>query len=228
MPEITATAETTLRSKIIGVKIRHARTKAGLSLQEMGESLGVSEEVLTAIELGQYEASLPQLEVIAFLCNIPVLYFWSEEQIEKTNWNFPTLDALALRQRIIGVLLRQARLEAGHSLEDIAELLNVPTGQVAGYELGKSGVPLSELETLAQYFNVSIEYFLDEGLPAPLRNGQQITLDEIAQISQLPPEVRAFLLNPANLLYVKIAMRLSDMSAETLRGLAEGLLAVTY
>jgi hypothetical protein len=44
----------------------------------------------------------------------------------------------------------------------------------------------------------------------------------------LPKHVREFLLNPANLLYINIAMRLSGLSAETLRNLAQGLLEVTY
>jgi hypothetical protein len=73
-----------------------------------------------------------------------------------------------------------------------------------------------------------LDYFVDEGIKADRLNGRTVTLDEITQFSQLSPEVREFLLNPANLLYVNIAMRLSGMSAETLRSLAEGLLEVTY
>ncbi len=55
-----------------------------------------------------------------------------------------------------------------------------------------------------------------------------MALEEIARFYELPQEVREFLANPANLLYINIAMRMSDLSAETLRSLAEGLLEVTY
>jgi hypothetical protein len=85
------------------------------------------------------------------------------------------------------------------------------------------------LEILARYLNVSIDYFLDQGLKPPDTSGTQVAiLDEISSFSELPQDVRAFLANPANLLYITIAMRLSDLSAETLRGLAEGLLEITY
>jgi len=166
--------------------------------------------------------------VMAFLFNVPVIYFWAEDPLEKIDWDFPTLEAIALRQRIIGALLQQARVEAGRSHEDLADLLEISVGQVISYELGRTEIPISELETLAQFLNVSLDYFIDEGIAPRKSNIQHITLDEISQISQLPEDVRAFLLNPANLLYVNIAMRLSGMSAETLRGLAEGLLEVTY
>ncbi len=220
--------EITLQKKMMGVKVRHARNKAGLSLKEVGAAIGGSEEIVSAIELGHYEPSLPELEVMAFLFNVPVIYFWSADPLEKTDWDFPTLDAISLRQRIIGVLLQQARVEAGRSHEQVAELLNIPAGQVVSYELGRSPIPVSELETLASYLNVSIEYFVDEGISHKGPNGHKVSLDEIAQFGELPDDVRAFLLNPANLLYVNIAMRLSGMSADTLRGLAEGLLEVTY
>jgi hypothetical protein len=72
-----------------------------------------------------------------------------------------------------------------------------------------------------------LDYFIDQGIPFDKPNGH-MALEEIARFSELPQEVREFLANPANLLYINIAMRMSDLSAETLRGLAEGLLEVTY
>jgi transcriptional regulator with XRE-family HTH domain len=228
MPESRDEKEAVLRRKILGVKIRHARIRSGLNLKEVGEALGVSSGLISDMEFGRRDVSLPQLEVMAFLFNIPVIYFWSDEPIEEVNREFPTLEAVILRQRIIGVLLRQARIEAGRSQEDLAKALGVPTSRISSYEFGKTEIPLLELETLANYLNVSLSYFMDQGLAPQEAGGGAATLDEIAQFSQLPREVREFLLNPANLLYINISMRLSNVSAETLRGLAEGLLEVTY
>jgi transcriptional regulator with XRE-family HTH domain len=227
-PEVREEKEALLHRKILGVKIRHARIRSGLSLKEVGEALGVSAGLISDIEFGRRDVSLPQLEVMAYLFNIPVIYFWSDEPIEEANREFPALEAIALRQRIIGVLLRQARIEAGRSQEDLAKVLEVPTSRISSYEFGKSEIPLLELERLADYLNVSLSYFMDQGLLPQESGGRTATLDEIAQFSQLPREVREFLLNPANLLYINISMRLSDLSAETLRNLAEGLLEVTY
>ncbi len=217
-----------LRRKILGVRIRHARTRAGLTLKDVGQALGISTGLVTDIELGRRDASLPQLEVLALLFNIPVVYFWSEDPIEEPRPAVRAIEAMALRQRVIGVLLRQARLEAGRSQDELARLLDVPTSRIAAYEFGKMEVPLSELEALAAYLKVSMSYFLDQGIWPDQAAGPVASLDEIAQFSQLPKNVREFLANPANLLYVNIAMRLSDLSAETLRALAEGLLEVTY
>lgn len=227
MPDSMVDPKARLRQKIVGLKIRHARTEAGLTLKEVGQALGLSTGLVSEIEFGQREVTLPQLEVMALLFNVPVSFFWSEDPIETPKRALPTIEAIALRQRIIGVLLRQARTEAGRSQEDAANLLNLPVSQIAQYELGESQVPLLELETLANYLNVSLDYFIDQGLPFDQTNGH-LTLDELARFSELPKEVREFLGNPANLLYINIAMRLSDLSADTLRSLAEGLLEVTY
>lgn len=227
MPDTTVDPKSRLRQKIVGLKIRHARTEAGLTLKDLGQALGLSASVVSEIEFGQRDVTLPQLEVMALLFNVPVSYFWAEDPIEAVERSLPTVEAIALRQRIIGVLLRQARTEAGHSQEDLANFLSVPESQIAAYELGETEIPLSALESLAGYLEVSIDYFIDQGLSFDQANGH-LTLNELARLSELPKEVREFLANPANLLYINIAMRLSDLSAETLRNLAEGLLEVTY
>jgi transcriptional regulator with XRE-family HTH domain len=228
MPDSLESKKAILHRKILGVRIRHARTRAGLNLKEAGQALGISAELVSDIEFGRRDVSLPQLEVMALLFSVPVIYFWSDEAIEEPNLDFPTQAAMALRHRIIGVLLRQARIEAGRSQEELANLLNVPTSRIASYEFGKTEIPLHELEILAEHLNVSLSHFMDQGIAPDESVGQVATLEEIAQFSQLPKEVREFLSNPANLLYIKIAMSLSELSADTLRALAEGLLEVTY
>ncbi len=229
MPEYSPNSKKEiLRKKIIGVKIRHARIRSGLNLKEVGEGLGISSGLVSDMEFGRRDVTLPQLEVMALLFSVPLVYFLSDIPLPETNKDFPTLAAIALRQRIIGVLLRQVRLEAGRSQEDLAEVLGVSAGRISSYELGKTEIPLSELKILANYVNVSLNYFVDQGISANESGSEIATLDEIAQFSKLPKDVREFLSNPANLLYLKVAMSLSDLSAETLRALAEGLLEITY
>jgi transcriptional regulator with XRE-family HTH domain len=222
--------ETLLRQKILGVKVRYARLRAGLSLEEVGQPLSFSAEVMNEIELGQRNLSLPQLEIIALRCHVPVIYFRSDQPESADNpfLDFPVIEAIMLRQRIIGALLRKARLEAGYSQEDLANLLELPVSQISEYEFGTAEIPVPQLEVLANHLNLSLTYFLDQSISANRTNGQVATLDEITRLSELPKNIREFLTNPANLLYVTIAMRLSNVSAETLRALAEGLLEVTY
>lgn len=223
-----AQTQLTLSRKILGVKIRHARTRAGLNLKEVGQALGISGDLVSDIEFGRRDVTLPQLEVMALIFNVPLIYFWADDVIEEPNLKFPTQEAMAVRQRIIGALLRQARIEAGRSQEELANILDVPASRISGYEFGKMEIPLHELEILAEHLNVSLNYFMDQGIKLDDSNGHGATLEEITQFSELPPDVRAFIANPANLLYLNIAMKLSELSADTLRALAEGLLEVTY
>ena len=200
----------------------------GMSANALANALGVPATVITEIELGQRHVSLPQLEAMSLIFNVPVNYFWSEGAIKETAVEFPVREAMAIRQRIIGVLLRQARTEAGRTEHDLANVLGVSAGAISDYEFGRAPIPLQELEALADYFNLPLGYFIDEGITPHLNGHHDPTLNEIADFSQLPKDVREFLSNPANLLYVNIAMKLSELSADTLRSLAEGLLEVTY
>lgn len=229
MPEYAPDSEEAiLRRKILGVKTRHTRIRSGLSLKEVGEALGISAGLVSDIEFGRRDVSLPQLEVLALLFNVPVVFFLSDVPIDETDRDFPTLEAMTLRRRMIGVLLRQARIAAGRSQEDLADLLGVPKSRISSYELGKAEIPLLELEVLSEYLNVTYNYFIDQGISPNASGGEVPTLDELAQFSNLPKETREFLSNPANLLYINIAISLSELSADTLRALAEGLLEVTY
>jgi transcriptional regulator with XRE-family HTH domain len=106
--------------------------------------------------------------------------------------------------------------------------LGVPVDTIAHYEFGQLEIPLHQLETLAGYLNISLDFFMDQGIASQDDDLRGATLDEIAQFSQLPADVREFISNPANLLYIHIAMKISNVPADTLRGLAEGLLEVTY
>lgn len=224
-----AAEKATLRRKILGVRIRHARTRAGFSLKEAGNALGISAYMGSEIEHGRCDVSLPQLEVMALIFDVPVTYFWSDEALEESAIDFPTKEAVAIRQRIIGALLRQARTEANRTQKDLANLLDVSASTISNYEYGRTAIPLQSLEILTEYLNISLSYFIENGLAhknEPV--AEESTPEEITEYSQLPPEVREFLSNPANLLYVNIAMKLSELSAETLRALAEGLLEVTY
>lgn len=219
-----------LRRKIIGVLIRTARSQAKMHPQVVAETLGISLEQLTDIELGRRDVSLPQLEALAYLFRVPLSYFWSEKPPETTPQEAALSKAIAVRRRIIGVLLKQARTRAGYSLQDVAEFLGHNPGRISAYESGQSDIPLQELEALAAYLDVSLDYFIDEGLglakPAA-RNGQPPGPED-ERLAALSDDVREFVLDPSNQLYLRLAMRLGQLSAETLRALAEGILDITY
>jgi transcriptional regulator with XRE-family HTH domain len=216
-----------IRKKILGVLLRNARLRAGVGVKDAAKATGLSSRAVSDYEFGRRDISLPCLEVFAHAYRVPITYFWSEDPIAGDGDRaLPVKEAMALRRRIIGVLLRQARIEAGYSLKDLARVLGCSTGRITGYEFGHTDIPLLELETLADYLDVPMSYFLDQGIKP---QGEQVAgIDELERLAQLPADVREFMLKPGNLLYVRVAMQLSALSAEALRNVAEGLLDITY
>lgn len=68
---------------------------------------------------------------------------------------------LALRNRMIGVLLRDARRQEGCTLEACAEALGVSKSDIEAYEEGREPVSLPELEVLAYVLDASVSHFTD-------------------------------------------------------------------
>lgn len=66
---------------------------------------------------------------------------------------------ISLRAKKIGVLLRDARLAAGKSLRDCADLLGISPGTYRAYEYGNKIPSLPELEVLAYTFDIPLEHF---------------------------------------------------------------------
>jgi transcriptional regulator with XRE-family HTH domain len=217
----------TIRKKILGVLLRNARIRAGMTIKDAAQVTGFPSSAVSDYEYGRRDISLPQLEVLAYTYRVPITYFWSDDPIpDDEDRDLPAEKAVELRRRIIGVLLRQARMEAGYSQKDLAKVIECPDSRISSYEFGRTDIPLSELEKLANYLDVPLAYFLDEGVRP---SGNQIAgMDELERLSQLPEDVRTFMLEPGNLLYVRVAMQLSKLSADEIRNVAEGLLEITY
>jgi transcriptional regulator with XRE-family HTH domain len=219
--------EAVLRKKMLGVLLRHARQRANLTLRYVADRVGSSPATIADTEYGRRDVSLAELEIFAHLYHTPIAYFWTEQlPDEQADGDLPVEALLGLRRRIIGVLLRQARLEAGRSQEELAQLLDCPPTRIAGYEFGHTDIPLLELEHMASLLGVPMSYFFDEGIKPggdPLAD-----MEELKQLAELPADVRRFMLQPGNALYMRAAMHLSALPSSTLRRLAEGLLDITY
>ncbi|MBC8509927.1 MAG: hypothetical protein H8D34_34190, partial [Chloroflexi bacterium] len=81
-----------------------------------------------------------------------------------------------------------------------------------------------ELEHMLKQLNISIDEFRDQTGPV----GQWVVQERaIEQFSELPPELQDFVSKPINQPYLELAQRLSEMSVDQLRAVAEGLLDIT-
>jgi transcriptional regulator with XRE-family HTH domain len=216
-----------IRTKKLGLLIRDARLYAGKALQDCADLLGVPAERFEAYELGDEAPSLPEIEVLAEFLGVPFEHFWENRLLSKGDGKGAPADVgqlLKVRQRIIGVLLKQARVEKGFTLEALSELSGLPVNRLNSFELGESPVALPELETLTELYGKLVEDFLDLKGPVGAKVEQQ---KMIAAISSLPEEMRGFVCAPVNRPYLELAQRLSEMPVEKLRSVAEGLLEIT-
>ncbi len=68
-------------------------------------------------------------------------------------------ESYKIRAKMVGVLLRDARMNAGRSLEDCGRLLRVTGDQVEHWEFGDEVPSLPQLELLAFYLDVPISHF---------------------------------------------------------------------
>lgn len=217
-----------VRAKMLGVLLRDARLHAGRPARECAEALGLTPAAYAAYEAGDKSPSLPELELLAYLCDVPLAHFWGQTTLAAAPDRRPAPPdptVLELRDRMIGARLRQARLANQTKIKDFAQALGVSAGLLADYEYGRKAVPFPELEVLAGRLGLNLEDLLEpQGVIGEWESTQRL----FERFKQLPPDLRAFIVNPVNDSYLRLAQRLSQMPADQLRAIATGLLDITY
>lgn len=220
-------SQVTLRAKKLGVLIRDARQAGRRSVEECARAMGITKGVLRAYEEGIRAPSLPELEVLAYYLKLPVDHFWGKESISDDAEPTESLDLprlIDLRQRMIGALLRSSRNNSGLSVKAVSLETGIPSGRINAYELGERPVPLPELEVLLNAMGGKVEALLDQNGPI----GQwMVNQKSMRQFLELPKELQAFVCQAVNRPYIELAMKISSMSTEQLRSVAEGLLDIT-
>jgi transcriptional regulator with XRE-family HTH domain len=217
-----------IRNKKLGLLIFDARKASRREIAECANAIGVSLEQFAQFENGSTPPSLPQLELLALFFNLPIEHFWGKRVISEVG-NPQVLQEkdrlILLRNRVIGTNLRLARNNANLSLEEMAEKTGIAPDQINRYELGETPIPVTELELIANTLNTAVEKFYDEHGPIGKWRVQQGSLQKFYD---LPPEMQQFVAKPVNRPYLELAMRLSELSVEKLRAVAEVLLEITY
>jgi len=219
-------AQITIREKKLGLLIRDARMAERRSIKECADAIGVKSGLFRAYEEGRRAPSLPELETLVYYLKLPISQFWGKETKSDTAAaELPdTARLIALRQRMIGALLRQERNNVNMSIRHLATETGITQGRLNSYELGAHAIPVPELESILSVLGSRIETFFDQNGPI----GQWMTSQRALQkFLELPEEMQNFVCQPVNRPYLDLAMKLSDMSKEKLRSVAEGLLDIT-
>lgn len=215
-----------IRNKMLGVLIRDARLNAARTVEDCARLLNVENHIVESWEFGDSAPTLPQLELIAYYLDVPVSHFWSMKTIEtdKNEKLAGQSEYMALRDRMIGAMLHQARDAEDLSLEDVSERAQIAVETLQYYELGDMPIPMHHLSVLANIVNKNMDYFLETSSYV----GELLRMrEEWKHFADLDPEVREFAANPLNIGFIKIAITFSQMSAAQLRQAAEGMLEIS-
>lgn len=217
-----------IRGKKIGALLKDARTASGMSMTNCAIAIGVTSEKISAFERGDKQPSLPELEALSFIMDISLSHFWGTKSllVEKENKLSSTNlhEWVIQRTGIIGGELKQARENASITLKELSESVGITPRKLKSYENGKIPIPLPELETMLTYLNVPITEFWEMESEVGLQLGQ---LNAVDQFVNLPRDLQDFVTKPVNLPYLEVAQKLSTLSVDELRGVAESILEIT-
>jgi DNA-binding transcriptional regulator YiaG len=215
-----------IRARMIGVLIHDARLNAERSVEECADLLRVTPQEMQAWEYGDSAPSLPQIELLAFYLGVPVSHFWGTDTLEAKVGRHSDIQSeyVALRTRMIGAMMRQARDELGLSLDTISEESAIPTDLLAQYEIGELPIPMHELSVLSSILKKNTSYFLESSGYI----GEWLQMrEEWKHFLELPDEKRQFAANPRNIGFIEIAIMFSKMPVEDLRQVGASILDIT-
>jgi transcriptional regulator with XRE-family HTH domain len=87
---------------------------------------------------------------------------------------------IAIRNRIIGILVKRARASAGKNQRECAEFLGCSPYAYGQYERGTQGLSLPQLEALAYFLNVPANSLWDDAVAPPEEvQEESLPLDQI-------------------------------------------------
>jgi len=214
------------RARKLGELIRSAREHAARSHEECAAILKVSADEFIQVENGEHAISLPDLEALALFLQAPMGYFWGRDGLGRKLMPGDYESMIGLRQRMIGVLLRQLRLRTRTPIGELAADLDVDQNIIEAYEMGQQPVPYLHLEKLCQAMEAPVDYFVDAEHGPLGRHEAAQKLQK--QFHNMPPDMQSFLMNPVNIRYLETAKMLSEMDVDKLRLMAESILNITY
>jgi transcriptional regulator with XRE-family HTH domain len=229
MPDAALTSNThdSDRRRAVGSTIRGAREQAGRKPRDLAAQIGITTPALLAIESGERDATLPQLEAIAYLLNVPVqaLLQASGARLERGAAPIESLETIIrLRGYIVGARLKAARMALGESAHETMAATGIGAREIEQFEIGARQPGLGELERLTRHFGLGVEDLLDLGVgplgETQLRQRQQAAFDA------LPEELRTLISSPNGAHQLELARRISALSPDQLRELSRAFAAL--
>lgn len=91
---------------------------------------------------------------------------------------------IAIRNRIVGILVKRVRLDAAKTQQECAEFLGCSPSMFSQYERGVRGLSLPQLEALAYFLDAPLEALLDPDRPYEPQEEEQVPIAQIMELRQ--------------------------------------------
>lgn len=98
-----------------------------------------------------------------------------------------------MKRKIFCEKLKQARINNGLKQDDIAKLLEIPVSAVSALENGSRKIDILEMQTLSEFYNKSINWFLD--IDEKKKSNSRFATNELLSeahklLEQAPPKLQ--------------------------------------
>lgn len=209
-----------LRNRLLGVLIRRRRLEAERALADCAEFMATPPALIEAWEFGECAPSLPQVEMLSQFFNGDHAGTDGGDNAEAA---LARAEYILLRRRIIGALLRAARLSRSASAADLSQSSGLDPNQLERYELGEEMLPLSDLIALAQALSADLNDFAPlPGLALAPSRGSESRAAE----TEVKSEWRQFAADGENLPFIRLAMAFQHIARDDLHRIADALFAI--
>ena len=133
--------------KEFGARLQEQRSATSLTQEEVADRLTVSTQTVRNWEAGRTEPSRSDKERLASVYNKPVEWFFREEEAQEP---------------MNPGRLREARVQAGLTLQQAAEAVGTDLNSIWRYEAGRHRPSGPALHALANVYGKSVEWFFGE------------------------------------------------------------------
>lgn len=224
-----------IKKKKMGMKLAMMRQECGYSLEGLANATGMDPALLSEVEQGTVNPSLPQLENLAFAFGRSIDELASEKPAETLRKNWDSSELIKrekLHDRIIGLKLKKSRLNQQIAIESMAQVCGLTPAEVEAFESGKDSIPFLTLVTLCHELGFPYSELISVQVNTPVQPTSNETLPEQTPATpltalDLPDYLVDFVSKPVNLPFVELAHKMSQMEARKLRSIAESILEIT-
>ena len=209
-----------IRGRIVGVLIRKLRLMAERTQDECAEYLGTEKQQIASWEFGDSVPCWPQLELLSLFLNGQS----TDARDGALNQDGETRqEYLLLRQRLIGALLRAARITIGLSIDELSERTGLDADQMERFELGEEKIPVNDLAALAHALNSDLSYFTSLPVAQPDRLPSSKVREPVAAPNA---DWRQFAAQSENRAFISLAMAFQQIAPDDLHRIADALFAI--